>query len=196
MLFNQPIQTKQTLKLTKELNYIIQWIASMLLLCLLYLDSLIQLKAEALQQNSLQLFVARLLVKPLFSIIIWVVIVIQENQYANKRDVTSINKSNKRGQIVIPGYTQPHFSILSSQPLCGLIMLSVGQTVIGPYHPRIFIMLAIGVLVFQHFLGEICMNLFNWFMQDIYGSVSNYFDNKKRQRISRLIKESIYSGTE
>ncbi|CAL5970210.1 Hypothetical_protein [Hexamita inflata] len=105
-------------------------------------------------------------------------------------------KQTQQGKIQVPGYNQGHLSVLAGQPLSALIIFSVGQTVIGPYHPRIFIMLAIGVLVFQHFLGEICMNLFNWFMQDIYGSVSNFFDIKKRQRISKLIKESIYSGTE
>ncbi|CAL5989258.1 Conserved_hypothetical protein [Hexamita inflata] len=192
MLFNQPLQIK-TVKIHKEINLAIEYSCYFVLLICVYLDSVVQLSSENTQISSTQLLFARLLTKPTYGVIIWVLINTQEIQFS--RNIQQ-KKESQKGKFIIPGYTQPHLSMLAAQPLSALIRLSVGQTVIGPYHPRIFIMLAIGVLVFQHFLGEICMNLFNWFMQDIYGSVSNYFDNKKRQRISRLIKESIYSGTE
>ncbi|CAL5989186.1 Conserved_hypothetical protein [Hexamita inflata] len=195
MLYNQPIKTKAAFKIPKEINYTIYGLSLIFLLLFVYVDSYTQLQAETLLRNTRQLLLVRLTIKPLFSFIIWIIVIYQEIQFASKRNLSPI-KYSKQELITIPGYTQSYFSLLSSQPISALIIVSVGQTVIGPYHPKIFIMLAIGVLVFQHFFGLICMTLFNWFIQSIYKSILYYFDSKKRLRISKLIKESIYSGAE
>ncbi|CAL5986714.1 Conserved_hypothetical protein [Hexamita inflata] len=195
MLYNLQIQNKISFKITKEVASSLRFLLYSLLILCAFVDSLIQLDAESKQISTRSLLIVRLLSKPIYAILLWILIISQELQCDHTKEIKP-KKQCKRGQFLVPGYTQQHFSVLAAQPFAALIRLSVGQTVIGPYHPKIFIMITIGVLVFQHFLGQICMVMFNWFMQDIYGAAADYFDSRKRKRISQLIKESIYNGAE
>ncbi|CAL6111894.1 Hypothetical_protein [Hexamita inflata] len=192
MLYNKPIQPKK-IKLTQEMNKFIEIGASVGQLVCVYIDSKIQLRAEQQSRRSIQLLVCRLFSKPIYAILMWIQMTVHELQLERNLEQ---RQQMKPGNAIAPGYNIHYVTLLAAQPLCAIIKVAVGSTVIGPYHPYIFILLTIGVVISQDFLAEVILKLFNWFMQDLYCSCVNYFDALKRKRISILIKESIYTGTE
>ncbi|CAL6087041.1 Hypothetical_protein [Hexamita inflata] len=192
MLYNKPIQPNK-ISLSKEMNKFIKIAAPLGQFVCVYMDSKIQLEAEKSNQKSMQLLICRLFSKPIYALLMWIEMAVFELQLERNLEQ---KQQMKRGNVVVPGYNIHYVTLLAAQPLCAIIKLAVGSTVIGPYHSYIFILLTIGVVISQDFLAEVFLKLYKWFMQDLYSSCVNYFDELKRKRISRLIKESIYTGTE
>ncbi|CAL6016591.1 Conserved_hypothetical protein [Hexamita inflata] len=191
MLYNQIIQPK-IIRVSQEFNTAVKYIIPILQFICVYVDSMIQIKYET-ENKPVQLMICRLLSKPVYDLLMWVKIVTNEIQFEQK---CINNQQTDKKKVIIPGYNIHFITLLAAQPLCAILKVAVGHTVIGPYHPYLFVLMTIGVVVVQDILAQIIMKLFKWFMQDLYHSCLSFFDGLKRKRISILIKESIYTGCE
>ncbi|CAL6097538.1 Conserved_hypothetical protein [Hexamita inflata] len=190
MLFNQLIQPK-IVRFPQEFNKAVKIFVPILQFICVYVDSTIQIKYEN-KNKPVQLMICRLLSKPIYDLLMWVKIAINELQL----EFNINNQQNDKKKVIVPGYNIHQITLLAAQPLCAIIKVAVGQTVIGPYHPYIFVLMTIGVVVAQDLLAQVIIKLFNWFMQDLHTSCFNYFNGLKRKRITTLIKEAIYTGVE
>ena len=57
---------------------------------------------------------------------------------------------------------------LFSEVLNGLIIKSVANTIIGPFHERLFIFIVVGVITLQNMVGELAFSLMKWFIRGSY----------------------------
>ncbi|CAL6035832.1 Conserved_hypothetical protein [Hexamita inflata] len=192
MLYNKRVW-KKAIKFPFDIKMSTAVLGSVASLLVIW-DTFVEVKVQQINQASIEMLITRVFIFPIYLALSWITFYIE---IISKYQVgESTRQQCKKGKFTVPGNNKILYTTLAAEPLFAIIKHQVGDTVIGPYHTRVFLIITIGILVCQYILGEILFALFQWFVQGFFGTCATYFDSLKRKRITQLIKESIYSGTE
>ncbi|CAL6049169.1 Conserved_hypothetical protein [Hexamita inflata] len=176
-LTNKPVQRKlKTLNKKQFHKTVTSYVLDVLMFSCVYIHSTILLRG-----NSILNLVCHIICKVIYTLIIAVqfIMCLQYQEYSCKAGV-------------IPGNVIGRWIVLSSQFICGYVIKNIQNTVVGPYHPRIFTALIAGMSVMFGMCGYTCKFLFNWMVEGLNKFICNIFNERKRKLISKRIKQSIY----
>ncbi|CAL5983104.1 Conserved_hypothetical protein [Hexamita inflata] len=192
MLYNKRVWSKQ-IKLPFDPNMATVVFGTIAFLFVVW-DTYVELKVQNLHMATFEMLMTRAFLFPIYVVLGWLTLYMVI--VTNYQSENFTRQQCKKGKYEVPGNNKVLYITLAAEPLFAIIKHQVGDTVIGPYHTRVFLIITIGILVCQYILGEMLFVLFQWFVQGFFGTCATYFDSLKRKRITQLIKESIYSGTE
>ncbi|CAL5982772.1 Conserved_hypothetical protein [Hexamita inflata] len=177
---------KREIRLEREKAKIIVGICSLLTVIYIYMDSymLYGKKTEILLFTRLMQPIYTALTLTLYTMYIL---------HDESPDKCSINGNDLENKYQIPGYNYDFIQYLCMEPLFAIILYFVGDTIIGPYNSKIFVLLTVGIITAQLAFGKFLYKMIDWLIQGCLKACISYFDELKRKHISQLIKNAIYT---
>ncbi|CAL5986832.1 Conserved_hypothetical protein [Hexamita inflata] len=178
--------TKPTLKLKNENAIIILSVCLILSIIYVFFDFKVQFS-----DKTNVIFVSRL-IQPIYSCLLLTMysVLIIKDETKQQLASTGCDTENK---FQTPGYNHDFIQYLCMEPLFAIILYFVGDTIIGPYNSKIFVLLTIGIITAQLAFGKFLYKMIDWLIQGCLKACISYFDELKRKHISQLIKNSIYT---
>ncbi|CAL5988900.1 Conserved_hypothetical protein [Hexamita inflata] len=177
---------KRTVAIEKEKAKIIVGICTFSTISFIYMDSHVLYR-----QKTEYLLVFRLL-QPVYTIFTYglYTMYILHDETPNQNSIIGSDPENK---YQVPGYNYDYLQYLCMEPLFAIILYFVGDTIIGPYNSKIFVLLTIGIITAQLAFGKFLYKMIDWLIQGCLKACISYFDELKRKHISQLIKNAIYT---